>query len=219
METRKIVFLLTILALVALMAYLVQIPLRDQTQPMHNAVLSLDKKPVGQSFTAKRGQLYRLDVFMAVSSPPKAGELTLLLSESTSSSTIRKAVVPASQIKNNRYLSFAFEPIRNAKDRQFFFRLTPGNFDAKNMYVWFYSSQEVYPPGKGFLGMGELDGDLQFSSFSRTSVLEAGKTVFSAVADKKPFPLNLAIIYAFLVGLYLLAVGFLLAKVLSMPHS
>jgi hypothetical protein len=204
MKNLKTIFLAILVLLAGLASYFVSAPVMDQTQQMHNAVLSLEGGSVGQSFQARRNNLYRLDLFVAGKKVPKGGELTLILSDSpTLSPIIRRAAVPGQRIKNNQYLSFVFPRIRESKNKRFYFRLAPKNFEAEGSYVWLYSSEEVYTSGKGFRDGKEIGGDLQFSSFTRTPLLEAGKIVFLRVSENKPFLLKSAGLYLALAALYL----------------
>lgn len=204
MKNLKTIFLAILVLLAGLASYFASVPVRDQTQQMHNAVLSLEKASVGQSFQATRDNLYRVDLFTAGDRVPKGGELFLILSDSpTLSPVIRRAAVPAQRARNNQYLSFVFTRIRESKNKRFYFRLAPKNFEAKGSYVWFYSSEEMYASGKGFRDGKEIGGDLQFSSFTRTPLLEAGKIVFLRVSENKPFLLKSGSLYLALAALYL----------------
>lgn len=205
MKQSTIIFLAILILVAGMAGFLASVPVRDQTQQMHNAVLSLEKASVGQSFKATRDNLYRVDLFTAGDEVPKGGELTLILGEDpTFSAVVRRATVKARRIRNNQYLSFVFPLIADSRGRRFYFRVLPENFRAKSSYVWFYSSEEVYGSGKGFRGVKEIGGDLQFSSLTKTPLLEAAKIIFSRVAENKPTLFNSAAFYLAPVALYLL---------------
>lgn len=216
---KRVIVLLLIVVGLYFVGSKLKVTVRDQVQQMHSGPLILNGRAVGQTFVAKRDNLCRIDVYMATSSSRHSGEIELILLDPRSSKVLRSVAVKGSAVKDNQYLSFVFEPIRNSKGETFYFKIKGKLLKPRDVAVWFFSVEDTYPSGAGYVEGRRLGGDLKFSSLSRVSLSHAVSEIFHRVAQGKPSFTGLSFFYAILLASYLLVLALFLAYALPLSRG
>jgi len=208
---KKLVIILSIFALVWLLLNLA-VPIRDATQQIHNNPTPvISSLPIGQTFISEHNGLYRVDIFFATFSRIHRGQVNFHLKKTpTSFQDLRSASIDASKIKDNHYASFVFSPIKKSKDKAFFFSIDSTALEPKDIFIWYYSLESVYPGGQGFIGSKRLGGDLKFDTYYRAPLYQWLEVASGKISQNKPFILRNPFFYLFLFLSYLFLFGYLL---------
>ncbi len=188
---------------------------RDQMQQMHSGPVALNGVTVKQTFVAEQDNLFRIDLYMASFSKHHSGEMELIIGKSGSSKVLRRSIVKASAIKDNQFLPFVFRPISDSKNKRFFFKVK-GQFWPQDVSVWFYSVEDSYPSGAGYVNSRSLGGDLKFSTLSKVPLGKAALVVLSRISHGKPSFFGFALFYVVLFACYILAISFFIVHMLSL---
>jgi hypothetical protein len=149
MSNRRL-WLLPLLALIALWASGCS-DFVDATQPDRSAGLSgpvTDTQTVGQTFVARHGGLNGIQVWMALQGSPNDGVAVLhVLDDPASTQDLASASLPAKELTQPSYHTFAFAPLAQSNGRDLYFVV-----EARNL-----SDDAALVVGRG-QGTAYLDG-------------------------------------------------------------
>lgn len=189
----------------------------DAAQQMHNTpspAISSDVM-VGQTFTPDRNNISRIDVYFAALSRSHSGKIVFQLKKDSSrGKVITTQMRDVSDLRDNHYYSFAFPSIKNSKGKTYFFSIKAVNLEPKDVLVWYYSGDNAYPYGSGFVNKKPLNGDLQFNTYFKVPFTQGFKIALSRITKNKPIVLNLSFFYIFIFAVYFLGVMFLVGLIL-----
>lgn len=207
-----LVLLLAIILIVNPKVYII-----DAAQQMHNTpspAISSDVT-IGQTFTPDRDNISRIDVYFAALSRSHSGKIVFRLrKDSGKGKVIVTQLRDALDLKDNHYYSFVFPSIKNSKGKTYFFSIKAVNLEPKDVLVWYYSGDNAYPYGSGFVNKKLLNGDLQFNTYFKVPFTEGFKIALSRIAKNKPIVLNWPFFYIVIFAVYFVGVIFLVRLVL-----
>ena len=124
------------------------------------------EKRVGQSFLSRQKNLCRIDLLMATHKRENSGELILHLRHDPASSVdMATASVDMGDIMEGVWQAFAFPPILDSQDRQFYFYLEAPEARCDNAVSVWMSTSGVYADGDAHSDHQPIQGDLAFRTF------------------------------------------------------
>ena len=138
----------------------------------------------GQTFVCTRNNLYRIDLSTAtyarINTSPvifhlrSASPSTSEVAEAFAAMDILTITLPGPEVQNDRPTSFVFPPLRDSKDKAFYFFIespegTPGN--AITVYV---NEYDQYPAGTAYRDGQPVAGDLAFTAYSQETFTFSG---------------------------------------------
>jgi len=163
----RLASLVSLLVLVFLTTGCAEQPDAAQPRPTKPAGEIIHTRTVGQTFVATADNLSRIDLLMASYARRNHGPVVFCLRESTASDVdIVRIEIEAGSVKDNRWRTFRFEPIRDSGGRSFYLFLespeaTPGNA----VTVW-QSARDVYLDGNSVIDGLPGEGDLAFRLYT-----------------------------------------------------
>ncbi|MBI4744265.1 MAG: hypothetical protein HY776_05545 [Actinobacteria bacterium] len=189
----------------------------DAAQQMHNTpspAISSDVM-IGQTFVPDRDNISRIDVYFAALSRNHKGKIIFSLrKDSRRGRIIFTQSKDALDLKDNHYYSFVFPPVKNSKGKTYFFSIKAVNLEPKDVFVWYYSGDNAYPYGSGFVNKKLLNGDLQFNTYFKVPFTEGFKIALSRITKNKPIVLNWPYFFIFIFAVYFVGVIFLVGLIL-----
>lgn len=124
------------------------------------------EKRVGQSFLSRQKNLFRIDLIVATHKQENSGELILHLRDDPASSVdLATASVDMGDIMEGVWQAFAFPPILDSQDRQFYFYLEAPQAPLSNAVSVWMSTSDVYADGTAYADHQPMQGDLAFRTF------------------------------------------------------
>ncbi len=146
---------------------------------------------IGQTFIAKRNNFARIDIMLGTHGQMNTGPVTFRLWELGSP---RKQKVnltfKASEVKNNRYHSLRFKPIRDSQDKTYYFLLTAPNATTENSISAWMNGRNIYREGEYWFQNQKSEGDLVFRVYSKRPIsAELGRIVrnYEGIFGSKTF--------------------------------
>ncbi|MGB9940895.1 glycosyltransferase family 2 protein [Methanosarcina sp.] len=132
------------------------------TQP--NNALSLDKTLQG-SFVFPANHLNKINIF-AIVFQRKNSKIKLQIIDEKET-VVRAVTVKDSKIKNNGYTSFKFKPIKESKDKLFYFKLS--SVEKTSASVWYNDTEEARELTLLY-NDATLNGNIGFQAFSNLGI-------------------------------------------------
>lgn len=159
---------------------------------------------IGQTFTAPYNGLCRIDVMMATYARQNTRDVIFHLRQSPEEVVdLVEIVVIASEIEDNTFRPFTFDPIRDSAGRSYYFYLeSPLSVPGDALTVW-GCFEDTYPDGQGFRNHRRGAGDLAFLTHYQPSLLEKAGILLDRLAENKPLFWGDRRFYAMLGLLYL----------------
>ncbi|MFC2161466.1 hypothetical protein ACFLRX_07430, partial [Acidobacteriota bacterium] len=129
------------------------------------------KERVGQTFTAKRNGLTRIDIMLGTHGRNNDKDIMFILREKGPERKIVRSInFNASTITNNLYYPLEFKPIRESKDKEYIFILqSPESTYENSICVW-TNSNNIYSEGDFIYNNSPVQGDLIFRAYSKRPV-------------------------------------------------
>jgi len=120
----------------------------------------------GQTFVSRKANLSRIDLKLATYGRINSHRLIFHLRENPDSDTDLVTIpIDQARIKDNSYQIFAFPPIKDSKNRSFYFFLeSPASHPGDAVTVW-ATSKDRYPGGQRYFNGKPTFGDLTFGTF------------------------------------------------------
>ena len=182
-EFKQIKFLF-ILLFIALQVYLIflkrhyalDIDVFPNTIPSHQ--IYGDNK-IGQTFTAQRNNLARIDVNMATYGRDNDKNVYFRLWEQNPRKKLAAEIeINASEVKDNSYKSFKFKPQRHSNGKTYSFIFSsPGSNPDNSISVWM-NKNNIYRAGDFLFNNTPSGGDLNFRVYSKRPISsELGRIV------------------------------------------
>lgn len=134
---------------------------------------------VGQTFIAKRDNFARIDIMLGTHGQTNSGPVTFRLWELGSPRKQKiNTTFEASEVKNNRYHSLRFKPIRDSQDKAYYFLLTAPNATVENSISAWMNDKNIYREGEYWYQNQKSEGDLVFRVYSKRPIAaELGRIV------------------------------------------
>jgi len=159
---------------------------------------------IGQTFTAPYNGLYHIDVMMATYARQNTQDVIFHLRQSPEEEVdLVEIVVNASEIEDNTFRPFTFDPIRDSAGRSYYFFFeSPLSVPGDAVTIWGCFADK-YPNGQGVRNHRPGAGDLTFLTHYRPGLLEKAGILLDRLAEKKPLFWGDRRFYAVLGLLYL----------------
>lgn len=164
---------------------------------------------IGQTFTAPYNGLHRIDVMMATYARQNTQDVIFHLWQSPEEEVdLVEIVVKASEIEDNTFRPFIFDPIRDSAGRSYYFFFeSPLSVPDDAVTIW-GSFEDRYPNGQDFRNHQRGAGDLTFLTYYRPGLLERADILLDRLAENKPLFWGDRRFYALLGLLYLSVFAF-----------
>jgi hypothetical protein len=183
------------------------------SQPTAN-IFSYHK--IGQTFVAKRDNLYRIDLMLGTHDRKNNKTVVFQLWQHIPERTlISQQEFNASDVNNNLYNPITFSPIKNSKDKTYYFLLHSAESTPDNSICAWMNQKNIYGSGHLMLNDQPHQGDLVFRVYSQRPVYsEIGRIVrnYSGVFGNK-------YILIFIIVLFVSVQIFVLFKLLDFMHK
>lgn len=173
-----------------------------------------DSITIGQTFTAPYNGLYRIDVLIATHARQNTQDLIFHLRKGPEEEVdLAEIVVNASEIEDNTFRPFIFDPIRDSAGRTYYFFFeSPLSAPGDAVTIW-GCFEDAYPNGQGFRNHRPGAGDLSFLTYYRPGSLGKTGILLDRLAENKPLFWGDKRFYALLGVLYLSLFAFFWAAV------
>jgi hypothetical protein len=163
----------------------------------------------GQTFQASFSGLYQIDVLLATYNRQNNGPVIFHLTEGVGGTELVTIEIEASQIQDNAPRRFAFEPIPDSADREFYFYLEAPNAKRGNAITIWETDYDSYPAGRAYADDEPTVGDLRFVAYYRSNPRETWHNLSERIRTWHPILwqirwLVLATIVAFIMGIGIL---------------
>ena len=135
-------------------------------KPVHVVGELIGQRCIGQSFVARRDNLYRIDVLLSTYGRRNTRDVILHLKELSSTpqdlATVR---INASLLADNSYARFVFNPQQESQGKSYYFFLeSPESIPGDAVTLWGYSHVDL-PPARLYRNERPSDGQLVFGAF------------------------------------------------------
>jgi hypothetical protein len=137
------------------------------------------RNQIGQTFIAKRNDLARIDIMLGTHGRLNSGPVTFRLWELSSPRKQKlNFTFDASEVRNNLYHTLKFDPIRDSRDKAYYFLLTAPNASEGNSISAWMNNQNIYREGSYWFQNQESEGDLVFRVYTKRPIAqELGRIV------------------------------------------
>jgi len=169
---------------------------------------------VGQSFIAPMAGLYRIEFSLVPAGGDAAQPVIFHLKASPAATEdLYTAQFGTIRIDAGVPFGFEFEPIRDSKDREFFFYLeSPGTVPEEAPSVR-YSPNATLEKAGAYLDGEPVAGDLAFHTFYTLRTRDRVDLLLNRMAAGRPYLMGSRAFYLVLAVAYVLALGVFLHKV------
>jgi hypothetical protein len=120
-----------------------------------------------QEFRCKHNNLSRVEILMpnwGRRAPSGTVKLSLI-EKSDQSKQTAVSMVTASDISDNAYINFKFDPVKNSKDRTYLIVLEPESIPSGYLIGVWLNSEDVYVEGRAVLTTGATANDSVFRTY------------------------------------------------------
>ena len=134
---------------------------------------------IGQTFVAKTDNLSRVEIMLGTHDRQSRQDILFkLFAVQSGRDLLVEKTFNASEVVNNRFHQIDFEPIRESRDRKYYFELiSPGSKPEEAFCIWM-NSRNIYRPGERLLNNKVHKGDLIFRIYSQRPIYsELGRIV------------------------------------------
>jgi hypothetical protein len=184
----SLAIMLLLLALI-LRASLDRLVITPEEQLQNRMVAGQIRGPItiGQTFTAPYNGLYRIDVMMATYARQNSQDVIFHLRKGPGEEVdLAEIVVNASEIEDNTFRPFTFDPIRHSAGRTYYFFFESSlSVPGDAVTIW-GCSEDMYPNGQGFRNHRRGAGDLTFLTYYRPGSLGKASILLDRLAENKP---------------------------------
>ena len=196
MRIRHSVFIITAFTLIGLALILIkgidllgyegqpvnwyQLPVSDQFEIKGNLT-------IGQTFTAPRNGLNRIDVVLRTFNRRNTQDVTFYLKQSIESpDIIYQETFNASGVWNNQWRTFEFSPIPDSAGKSYFFYFASPDSTAGNAITVGGAEGDFYGSGSAYLGPAVAPADLAFRTYYGLSLSEKLSILPQRIVEDKP---------------------------------
>lgn len=143
---------------------------------------------IGQIFRAPHNGLYRVDVLMATYARENTQDVIFHLRSAPEAEVdLVRIVVNASEIEDNAFHSFTFDPIRDSVGKSYYFFFeSPSSVPGDAVTVWGRFEDVYYDDGRAFRNHRPSTGALAFLTYCRPSLLDRGNILLERLTENKP---------------------------------
>lgn len=185
--------------------YALDIDVFPNTIPSHKIY---NENKIGQTFTAQRNNLARIDVNMATLGRENDKNIYFRLWEQNPKRKLAAEIeFNASEVKDNAYKPIKFKPIRHSEGKKYAFIFSsPGSNPDNSISVWM-NEKNIYREGDFLFNNTPSHGDLIFRVYSKRPIFtELGRIVrnYSGIFGSKFF-LILSILFFEVIQILFLA--------------
>ena len=168
----------------------------------------------GQTFRASFSGLYRVDVVMATYRRQNEGPIIFHLAEGVEGPELVTITVEASNIRDNASQRFAFDPIANSADREFYFYLKAPEASPGNAITIWQTDFDSYHSGCAYIDDQPTDGDLRFVAYYRSSPPEVWTALTERVRTWHPYLWQVRWLLLITAAALTLGIGILLGELM-----
>ncbi len=173
--TKKNIVITAIIIIVALIIFSVPLFSKEiDYQPKYNTRGSelTGEQSAGQTFYSIDKRLHRISILLAnFHNRPNDKDIVFRLREEGSDNDIRTVTINASQVKDNVFQDFTFEPIKDSFGKKYYFFIESPDSIPGNAITYRYNTVDEYPSGDLYINHEKQAGDLAFKASYKESPL------------------------------------------------
>ena len=142
----------------------------DISQPKYNEVVGeiIGSRSSGQTFVCSFPGLYKIEIYMATWLRKIKYDAYFYLKEGLGSEkNIIQKRIPASEIKDNEWLTVEFSPIRSSRNKEYYFYIESPKAKTNEAFTIWYDSNNNDFRGKRVHNGAEVEGVLTFQIYCK----------------------------------------------------
>ncbi len=151
----------------AAILFLLPLPWTVEAQPYSTSPITSEivgTNTVEQSFVANSDGLSGIDVLVGTNARQNNSDLTMeLFDAGNPTEPLRSVTVSASQLADNQFHRFEFDPIYDSAGRAYRARWQSADATAGNAVTFWAHRDDILPQGAAYVGGQRWTGDLAFS--------------------------------------------------------